>query len=66
MTKLLLHQYLQEEVFRPIGMDRTTLRPSFEDANVSKAYASMENSDAHELHSRQPFAQTVFEASGGA
>ncbi|CAG8937242.1 unnamed protein product [Penicillium salamii] len=65
VTQLPLHQYLQQEVFRPTGMDRTTLRPSFQEANISKAYASLSNSDAYELQKR-PFAETFFEASGGA
>lgn len=66
VTQLPLHQYLQQEVFRPTGMDRTTLRPSFQDGNISKAYASLSDSDACELQKRQPFAENLFEASGGA
>ncbi|CAG8211551.1 unnamed protein product [Penicillium olsonii] len=66
VTRSPLHQYLQEEVFQPVSMNRTTLWPSFQDPNFSKAYASLSDGDAHELQQRQPFAETFFEASGGA
>lgn len=66
LTQLPLHQYLQQEIFHTVGMGRTTLRPAFQEANVSKAYACLSDSEAYELRKRQPFAETFFEASGGA
>lgn len=65
VTQQPLHQYLQQELFDPLGMDRTTLRPSIHDADIAKAYASLSDSDAYHLEKRQPFAETFFEASGG-
>ncbi|KAJ5679288.1 Peptidase S12 Pab87-related C-terminal [Penicillium macrosclerotiorum] len=61
------HEYLEEELFVPLGMDRTSLQPRFDHLeNVAKPYASLTNGNAHLLKHRQQFAGTFFEGSGGA
>lgn len=49
-----LHEYLQDELFQPLGMRRTTLGPSFnEEENVAEPYAALSNGEACRLKNRQ-------------
>ncbi|KAJ5360845.1 Peptidase S12 Pab87-related C-terminal [Penicillium concentricum] len=62
-----LHEYLQDQVFRPLGMTSTTLRPSFEEGNnVAEPHASLSNGEIYPLKFQPNFADTLFEASRGA
>ncbi|KAJ5117036.1 Beta-lactamase-related protein [Penicillium angulare] len=65
VTQKPLHQYLQEELFDPLSMSRTTLRLQIEDTDIAQPYASLCDSNAYNLEKRQPFQKTFFEASGG-
>lgn len=61
-----LHEYLQDQVFRPLGMTSTTLRPSFEGSNnVAEPHASLSNGEACPLQFQPNFANTLFESSRG-
>ncbi|CAI7677695.1 unnamed protein product [Penicillium discolor] len=62
-----LHEYLQDKVFRPLGMTSTTLRPSFEGSNnIAEPHASLSNGEACPLEFQPDFGNTLFEGSRGA
>ncbi|PGH17694.1 hypothetical protein AJ80_04702 [Polytolypa hystricis UAMH7299] len=62
-----LHEFLTEEVFKPLGMNNTTLRPSFNKrGNVAEPYAALANGEPYHLKKKQVFADTFFEASGAS
>ncbi|KGO42599.1 Peptidase S12, Pab87-related, C-terminal [Penicillium expansum] len=62
-----LHEYLQNQLFRPLGMTSTTLRPSFEgNNNVAEPHASLSDGEACPLAFQPNFANTLFEGSRGA
>ncbi|CAG8200645.1 unnamed protein product [Penicillium nalgiovense] len=62
-----LHEYLQDQVFQPLGMTATTLRPSFEgDNNIAEPHASLSNGEACPLKFQPRFSFSSFEASRGA
>lgn len=62
-----LHEYLQNQVFRPLRMTSTTFRPSFEEShNVAEPHASLSNGEACPLEFQPNFANTLFEGSRGA
>ncbi|KAJ5154992.1 Peptidase S12 Pab87-related C-terminal [Penicillium coprophilum] len=62
-----LHEYLQDQVFRPLGMTSTTLRPSFEEGkNLARPHASLGNGEVDPLKLQPDFTDTLFEASRGA
>ncbi|KAJ5561497.1 Peptidase S12 Pab87-related C-terminal [Penicillium sp. DV-2018c] len=62
-----LHQYLHEELLRPLGMNWTTLRPLFEgNANIAHPHSSLTNGEAYALELRSSFAGSAFEGSRAA
>ncbi|CAI7627412.1 unnamed protein product [Penicillium glandicola] len=62
-----LHKYLQDQLFHPLGMTSTTLRPSFEESsNVAEPYASLSNGEAYPLAFQPNFTDTFFEGSRAA
>ncbi|KAJ5950271.1 uncharacterized protein N7479_008684 [Penicillium vulpinum] len=62
-----LHEYLQDQIFRPLGMNSTTLRPSFEETtNFAEPHASLSNGEAYPLKFQPNFTNTLFEGSRGA
>ncbi|KAJ5793931.1 Beta-lactamase-related protein [Penicillium paradoxum] len=62
-----LHQYLQEQLFGPLEMDSTTLRPSFEGkGNIAEPHSSLSNGEAFPLKFRPNYADSLFEGSRAA
>ncbi|CAP92499.1 Pc13g14300 [Penicillium rubens Wisconsin 54-1255] len=62
-----LHKYLQDQVFQPLGMTCTTLRPSFEGGNnIAEPHASLSNGEACPLAFQPRYSFSSFEASRGA
>ncbi|CAG8908438.1 unnamed protein product [Penicillium egyptiacum] len=62
-----LHLYLQDQVFRPLGMTSTTLWPSFEgSSNIAEPHASLSNGEACPLEFQPRFSFTSFKGSRGA
>ncbi|KXG46504.1 Beta-lactamase-related protein [Penicillium griseofulvum] len=62
-----LHEFLESQVFHPLGMTSTTLRPSFEaNNNIAEPHASLSNGEAYSLKFQPNFADTLFEGYRGA
>jgi hypothetical protein len=62
-----LHQYLYEELFQPLEMNSTTLRPLFEgNDNVSDPHSSLGNGEAYPLGFQPNFTGSAFEGSRAA
>ncbi|KAJ5481343.1 Peptidase S12Pab87-relatedC-terminal [Penicillium sp. IBT 31633x] len=62
-----LHQYLRDQLFQPLEMDSTTLRPSFEgNNNIAEPHTSLSDGEARPLAFQPNFADTVFEGSRAA
>lgn len=63
ISKLPLYQYLHEELFRPLGMKSTTLRPSLEGgSNVAAPHSSLSNRAACPLKCRPDLADSSFDS----
>ncbi|KAJ5135239.1 Peptidase S12 Pab87-related C-terminal [Penicillium bovifimosum] len=62
-----IHQYLHEELFQPLGMNSTTLRPLFEgNDNMADPHYSLSNGEAYPLGFQPSFGGSAFEASRAA
>ncbi|KAJ5422617.1 Beta-lactamase-related protein [Penicillium cf. griseofulvum] len=62
-----LHEYLESQVFHPLGMTSTTLRASFGVSNnVAEPHASLSDGEAYPLEFQPNFADTLFEGYRGA
>jgi CubicO group peptidase (beta-lactamase class C family) len=62
-----LHEYLKDQLFQPLGMDSTGLRPpSDEYKNVADPHASLANGEIHSLNPRSRMEGTFLEGACGA
>ncbi|KAJ5861753.1 uncharacterized protein N7529_009063 [Penicillium soppii] len=67
VTQQPLHEYLKDQIFGPLGMEATTLRPSFvEHTNLANPDTSLTNVDTNPLANRLQSEDTIFQGSCGA
>ncbi|TVY43486.1 Penicillin-binding protein [Lachnellula occidentalis] len=58
-----VNDFLQQNVYKPLGMKVTTTQPKFpSEANIAEPYSSLEDGTPNHLKTRQVFKDTVFEA----